>query len=299
MKSVVTGGAGFIGSHIVDKLIELGHDVHVIDDLSATCHNQFYFNKKSQFYHLSINDYRTEKIYDGADFVFHLAAEARIQPSFDDPALTIATNLSGTSKVLNFSKRHNVKRVIFSSTSSSYGLINDIPLKEDMPTDCNTPYSVSKVAAEGFCKIASKVYGLDTVVLRYFNVYGERQPTKGTYAPIIGLFQKQLSENKPMTVVGDGLQSRDFTHVSDVVQANIAAMNSCLDFKGDIFNIGTGRNYTIQELVSIIGGLGYLTETLPERKGEARHTKADNSKAKELLGWEPKVKLEDWIGNND
>jgi len=296
MKSVVTGGAGFIGSHVVDRLIELGHKVEVIDDLSATCHEQFYYNNKANYSILSINDSRTRDVYKDADYVFHLAAEARIQPSFKNPDLTLETNINGTTRVLKYANQAGVKRVIFSSTSSSYGLINDIPLKEDMPTDCNTPYSVTKVAAESFCKIYSRIYGLDTVSLRYFNVYGERQPTKGQYAPIIGLFQRQVNEGNPLTIVGDGEQTRDFTHVSDVVEANILAMQSDQKLSGQIFNIGTGKNYTINELARIIGGKFAFCKQLPERKGEARNTQADNSKAKDVLGWSPKVKLEDWIG---
>ena len=296
MKSVVTGGAGFIGSHVVDRLIELGHKVEVIDDLSATCHEQFYYNNKANYSILSINDSRTRDVYRDADYVFHLAAEARIQPSFKNPDLTLETNINGTTRVLKYANQAGVKRVIFSSTSSSYGLINDIPLKEDMPTDCNTPYSVTKVAAESFCKIYSRIYGLDTVSLRYFNVYGERQPTKGQYAPIIGLFQRQVDEGNPLTIVGDGEQTRDFTHVSDVVEANILAMQSDQKLSGQIFNIGTGKNYTINELARIIGGKFAFCKQLPERKGEARNTQADNSKAKDVLGWSPKVKLEDWIG---
>jgi len=296
MKSVVTGGAGFIGSHVVDRLIELGHKVEVIDDLSATCHEQFYYNNKANYSILSINDSRTRDVYRDADYVFHLAAEARIQPSFKNPDLTLETNINGTTRVLKYASQAGVKRVIFSSTSSSYGLINDIPLKEDMPTDCNTPYSVTKVAAESFCKIYSRIYGLDTVSLRYFNVYGERQPTKGQYAPIIGLFQRQANEGNPLTIVGDGEQTRDFTHVSDVVEANILAMQSDQKLSGQIFNIGTGKNYTINELARIIGGKFAFCKQLPERKGEARNTQADNSKAKDVLGWSPKVKLEDWIG---
>ena len=298
MKSIVTGGAGFIGSHVVDKLVELGHEVIVIDDQSATCHEQFYFNDKAEYHGISITNPYISGLFDGVDYVFHLAAEARIQPSFENPNLTIETNVLGTTNILKYAKRYGAKRVIFSSTSSSYGLINKIPLQEDMPTNCLTPYSITKVAGENFCKVYSKNYGLDTVVLRYFNVYGDRQPTKGQYAPVIGLFQKQFKAGEPMTVVGDGLQSRDFTHISDVVESNMLAMKSEKYFQGEIFNIGTGKNYTIIELVNIIGGAVSLYSVLPERKGEARHTQADNSKAARLLGWKPKVVLKDWLGEN-
>ncbi len=295
MKSVVTGGAGFIGSHIVDRLLDMGHRVDVIDNQSATCHEEFYFRMGANYHCLNINDPNTASLYEGADYVFHLAAEARIQPSFENPRLTVETNINGTNKVLDYSRQAGVKRVVFSSTSSSYGTINPIPLKEHMPTECNTPYSITKVAGEGFCKIASKIHGLDTITLRYFNVYGERQPTKGQYAPIIGLFQKQVSEGNPMTIVGDGEQTRDFTHVSDVVEANILAMESDEEFKGDIFNIGTGKNYTVNEVARMVGGKFAFCKQLPERKGEARHTLADNKKARQILNWEPKVRLEDWI----
>lgn len=294
-RSIVTGGSGFIGSHIVDKLIDLGHEVLVIDDHSATCHEYFYSNSKATYYVTSITNSNIEKLFEGVDYVFHLAAEARIQPSFENPELTINTNVLGTANVLKYAAKHNVKKVIYSSTSSSYGLINAIPLSEDMPTDCLTPYSITKVAGENLCKVYSRTYGLDTIILRYFNVYGGRQPTKGQYAPVVGLFQKQFKQGKPFTIVGDGLQSRDFTHISDVVEANVRAMKKDGWLGGEIFNIGTGKNFTMIDLISIIEGEGAVYTVLPERKGEARHTKADNSKAKRILNWEPKVKLEDWL----
>lgn len=295
MKSIVTGGCGFIGSHVVDKLIDLGHDVVVIDDQSATCHEKFYFNDKAEYHCISINNSYISGLFQNTDYVFHLAAEARIQPSFDNPELTINTNVLGTANILKYAVKYGVKKVIYSSTSSSYGLRNAIPLSEDMPTDCLTPYSTTKVAGENLCKVYSRTYGLDTIILRYFNIYGDRQPTKGQYAPVVGLFQKQFKQGKPFTIVGDGLQSRDFTHVSDVVEANIKAMQDDGWLGGEIFNIGTGKNFTMIELISIIEGEGAVYTVLPERKGEARHTKADNSKAKRILNWEPKVKLEDWL----
>ena len=209
------------------------------------------------------------------------------------------TNVVGTCSVLQAAKEAGVKRVVYSSTSAAYGVLNQIPLKESMPNDCLNPYSVSKVAGEELCRMFYKLYGLETIIFRYFNVYGERQPTKGKYAPVIGLFQRQLEEGLPLTVVGDGLQSRDFTNVSDVVEANLkAAFTTNNKAFGQVFNIGTGENYTVMDLVRIISGQEDFFINLPERVGEARHSKADNSKAKEILGWEPKVNLEEWLNES-
>ncbi len=297
MKVLVTGGAGFIGSNIVDKLIELEHDVIVIDNESAECHEQFYWNDKAQNYKFDICDYENIRpLFEGVDYVFHLAAEARIQPSLINPLLTVRTNALGTSTILQCSKEAGVKRVIYSSTSSSYGRKHSHLLSEgkgyteDLEEDCLTPYSISKVNGEKMCKLYSELFGLDTVTLRYFNVYGRNEPTRGQYAPVIGLFLKQVREGKPMTIVGDGEQRRDFTNIEDVVRANMLCMCNLEDFKGEVINIGTGRNYSINELAGIIGSEKVY---IPERKGESRVTLACIDKAKKLLGWEPYVKLEE------
>ena len=292
MKSLVTGGAGFIGSHIVDKLIELGHEVVVIDDQSADAHEQFYFNPDAKYQGISINNSNISTLFQNVDYVFHLAAESRIQPTLLNPELAIRTNVLGTCRVLQFARDYGVKRVMYSSTSSAYGLANPIPLREDMKKDCLNPYSITKTAGEDFCRMYNDMYGLETVTFRYFNVYGERQPTKGQYAPVVGLFQKQSAAGEPMTIVGDGEQTRDYTHVSDVVAANIAAMNAPEEACGELFNIGTGTNHSVNDIAKMIGG---SVKHIPARLGEARHTLADNSKAKRILNWEPKVKLEDWL----
>jgi UDP-glucose 4-epimerase len=296
---LVTGGAGFIGSHIVDKFIDAGHHVTVIDDESAICHDGFYYNEQADYHKLSItnNDIENLQLFKGIDYVFHLAAESRIQPALENPELAIQTNILGTCRVLEQSLKNNVKRVIYSSTSSAYGAANDMPLKEDMKRDCLNPYSIAKTAGEDFARMYYKLYGLETVILRYFNVYGERQPTKGQYAPVIGLFQKQFQEGRPMTIVGDGLQTRDYTHVSDVVNANEKCV-SADNCAGQIFNIGTGHNYSIKDLVEMIGGHSANYIHIPERKGEARNTKADITKGKTILNWEPAVTLREWIHDN-
>lgn len=294
MKSLVTGGAGFIGSHIVDALVDAGHEVLVIDNQSAASHDQFYFNDKAEYHCISITNSYISGLFQEVDYVFHLAAESRIQPALSNPELAIQTNVLGTCRVLKYALDYGIKRFIYSSTSSAYGLANSIPLQEDMKKDCLNPYSITKTAGEDFCKMYTNLYGLDTITFRYFNVYGERQPTKGQYAPVIGLFQRQSEAGDAMTVVGDGEQTRDYTHVSDVVAANIAAMVAPKEACGELFNIGTGDRHSVNKIAEMIGG---EVTHVPARLGEARDTLADISKAKHILNWEPKVKLEDWLND--
>ena len=298
MKYLVTGGAGFIGSNLVDKLIKDGHDVVCIDNESAESNLKFYWNTKAKNYYIDINDFCSLSwvfSHEKPDMVFHLAAEARIQPTIDEPQKACLTNFVGTCNVLQASKEFGVKRVIYSSTSSAYGLKNTPPLKEDMSKDCLTPYSVSKTAGEELCKVYYNIYGLETVVLRYFNIYGNREPVKGHYAPVVGLFLRQKKDGQPLTVVGDGQQTRDFTHVDDAVNANIlSATTKNKEAFGEIFNIGTGENHSILRVAHLVGG---EIKHIEPRSGEARHTLADNSKARKILGWKPTKNLENYIKN--
>jgi UDP-glucose 4-epimerase len=290
MKSIVTGGKGFIGSNLVDKLVEMGHEVVVIDNESSTSNDEFYVNEKAKYVDEDISEYGLiRRFFEGADYVFHLAAESRIQPAIENPLLAVRTNTLGTATVLQCAREAGVKRVMYSSTSSGYGLINEPPLTEGMPDDCLNPYSVSKVSGEKLCKMYTDLFGLQTLTFRYFNVYGPREPSKGPYAPVVRLFLRQYRAGEALTIVGDGLQRRDFTHVSDVVDANILAMSS--DQTG-LFNIGTGKNHSVLELANMISD---NTTFIPPRLGEARITLANNDKSKTLLGWNPKVKLEDYI----
>jgi UDP-glucose 4-epimerase len=297
MKSLVTGGAGFIGSNLVDKLLELGHEVVVIDNESSDAHEQFYWNDKASNYKFDIRDYEnTRPLYEGVDFVFHIAAESRIQPAINNPINAVSINSVGTVTVLQCSREAGVKRVIYSSTSSAYGK-NPIPNVETQPEDCLNPYSVSKVNGEKLCKMYTDLFGLPTVFFRYFNVYGERQPTKGQYAPVVGLFIKQAQNKEPLTIVGDGNQRRDFTHVSDVVNANILAATSELlteDF-GQLYNVGNGKNYSVNEIAAMISD---KTVNIPPRLGEARETLSDTWKIRKKLAWEPKISFSDWIKDN-
>ena len=297
MKCLVTGGAGFIGSNLVDSLVLQGNEVIVVDNESSDAHDSFYWRRDTSNHKIDICDYDSMRpLFDSVDVVFHLAAEARIQPALLNPILASKTNVVGTCTVLQCAREANVKRVVYSSTSSAYGLKNEPPLKEAMDNDCLNPYSVTKTSGEELCKMYTNLFGLDTVVFRYFNVYGERQPLRGQYAPVIGLFMRQSKEGKPMTVVGDGLQRRDFTHVSDVVSANILASNlnntACI---GQTLNVGTGINHNILDIVRLVGG---PHEFIPDRPAEARTTQADINKISNILGWNPLVKLEDWVSNN-
>ena len=296
MRALVTGGAGFIGSNIVDELLNRGHEVIVIDNESAEENDRFYWNNKAKNHKIDICDYeKIEPLFEGVDWVFHLAAQSRIQPAVKNPVRTVRVNCEGTTNILQAARMNKVKKVIYSSTSACYGLINEPPLHEDMTTDCLNPYSVTKVAAEDICSVYTRLFGLKTVTFRYFNVYGERQPTRGQYAPVIGLFKKQKDNGEPMTVVGDGLQTRDYTHVSDVVNANLLAAESDNVGNGELINIGAGKSYSVMDLVDMIGGEHVF---IPPRVGESRHTLADISRANMLLNWNPKVKLENWLEEN-
>ena len=298
MKSLVTGGAGFIGSNLVDKLLALGHEVVVIDNEYSDAHDQFYWNDKAQNYKFDICDYEnTRPLYDGVDYVFHFAAEARIQPAVKNPIKAVQINAVGTCTVLQCAREAGVKRVMYSSTSSAYGLANEPPNVETQPEDCLNPYSVSKVAGEKLCKMYSDLFGLPTVIFRYFNVYGERQPLKGQYAPVIGIFLRQKAAGEPLTIVGDGEQRRDFTHVSDVCNANILAATTDVseDAFGQVYNIGCGMNYSVNQIADMISD---NQVNIPERLGESRVTKANSGRMRETFGWKPQVNLSDWIAAN-
>ena len=302
MRSLVTGGAGFIGSHLVDKLIEMGHQVTVVDNESSTSNGKFYWNDKAWNVRADISDPNLmEQVFSCVnegmpkiDWVFHLAAYSRIQIALKNPVGCVRTNVLGTTTLLQHAREHGVKAFINSSTSSSYGLKNEPPLREDMIPDCLNPYSVSKVAAENMCKMYSDLFDMNTVSLRYFNVYGDRQPLVGQYAPVVGLFLEQWKRGEAFTIVGDGEQRRDFTHVSDVVRANIAAAERASDISGETINVGTGTNHSVNQVADMICN-SYTKNFIPPRPAEARVTLADISKAKKLLGYMPSIEISDWI----
>lgn len=289
-KVIVTGGAGFIGSNLVDSLLEKGYDVHVIDNLSGGKKENV--NKDAIFHEVDIRNLEDiQPIIKGATYVFHEAALPRVQYSIDFPKETTDVNVLGTTNVLIASKEGGVKRVIYAASSSAYGDQNIMPLTEDMPAMPKSPYGLQKYIGELLCKQWSEVYGLETVCLRYFNVYGPRLDPTGAYALVIGVFLRLKKEGKKLTITGDGKQTRDFTHVRDIINANILAMTSDKVGKGEVLNIGYGSNCSINDLAKMFN---QEIEYIPARV-EPHDTLADNSKAREMLGWEPEVKLEDGI----
>lgn len=330
-KIIVTGGAGFIGSHLIDALIKEGYSVVVIDNLSTGKKSQV--NKEAKFIRADIRNLKKIRPYfRGVDWVFHLAARARIQPSIKDPAPTFNHNIIGTLNVLLAARDAGVKRVIYSASSSSYGDQDTTPLYEEMTPRFKSPYALTKCVGEEMCRLFSNLYDLETVSLRYFNVYGPRQLTTGVYATVVGIFMKQLESGKPLTIVGDGTIQRDFTHVFDVVRANIFAAKSDKIGRGEVINIGTGKNYSINEIAAMILAptpergyapvaqnpdsprlmWGVVPEIKPEailtsavkankvvyippRPGETRRTLANISKARQLLDWKPSISLEEGL----
>jgi len=292
--SLVTGAAGFIGSNLVDYLLDKGHQVVCVDNESAECNDKFYWNPKAINVKGDVTDYKFMKnVFVGAEYVFHLAAEARLQPAIKNPIEAVYKNCVGTTTVLQCAREAGVKRVVYSSTSSGYGY-NEPPNVETQPDDCLNPYSVSKIAAEKMCKMYSDLYGLETVVLRYFNVFGERSPTRGQYAPVIGIFQRQRDAGEPLTIVGDGTQRRDFIYVKDVARANYLAslMPKVKDHLGEVFNVGSGINYSVQEIADAISD----NQTyIPKREGEMDTTWSVIDKINEVIGWKPQVDVLEWI----
>ena len=288
--SVVTGGAGFIGSNLVSMLLERGDMVVVIDNESANTHDEVYWNSNAINIKGDITDFKLLKnACTDADCIYHLASDISIQYSIENPTKTYTNNLIGTLNVLEVARVLGIKKVIFSSTAAIYGSTSEPCVETDRPDPLN-PYSVSKLAGENLMKMYNDLYGIETVSLRYFNVYGPRQAYKGQYAPVIGIFQKQKNEGKPLTIVGDGGQSRDFVHVADVAAANIFVSET--NTVG-VFNVGTGVEYTINQIADLTNNSAGKT-TIPSREGEARRSISDSSKLRNI-GWQPRISLEAWI----
>ena len=299
MKYVVVGGAGFIGSNIVDKLIEQDHEVVVIDNLSTGKKENIsyvgHLKRNVELCEVDISDASQSECLTecmkGADTVFLLAAKARVQPSIEEPVEYEMNNTIGTLNILKCASDAGVRRVVYSASSSAYGNTDKLPSVESDPVNPLSPYGAQKYYGEVMCKMFSEVYGLETVSLRYFNIYGERQNVGGAYAMVIGIFADQKLRGEVMTINGDGEQRRDFTYVGDVVNANILASQSENVGNGEVINIGNGDNRSINDIADMIGGERIHREPVIEPK----ETLADNSLAEKLLGWKPTQNIEDWV----
>ena len=289
-KIIVTGGAGFIGSHIVDRLIADGYEVHVVDNLSAGKKENI--NPKAIFHNVDIRDYnKLLPVFKDAKYVFHEAAFPQVQYSIENPVETNEINVRGTLNVLEASRINKVKRAIFASSSAVYGSQEILPINENMQINPLSPYGAQKYIGEVYMKLYSQIYGLETVSLRYFNVYGPRQSAEGTYASVIPKFIEFRQKNEPLSITGDGEQTRDFVNIKDIVSANILAMNEEKVEKGEVLNIGGSNRHSINYIAKLIGGdISYIPSRI-----ELRNTQASISKAKEFLNWEPYVILEEGI----
>src|SRR3989344_2788411 len=290
MKYLVTGGAGFIGSHLSETLLKNGHEDHVLDNFSTGLRENV--PTGAILHEADIRDFDAiAPLFKGVAVVFHEAALARVQPSIEDPRTSHEVNTTGTQNVLLAARNADVKRVVYAASASAYGDQETMPLVETMRPRPLSPYALQKYSGELLCELFSKIYKLETISLRYFNVYGPRMPSIGSYALAIGIFLGQRKRGEPLTIVPDGTQARDFTHVRDIVNANILAASSANVGNGEVINIGAGHKRTVLEIADLIGGPRVWIEPRIEPKA----AEADNKKAKELLGWKPEVKFEDGI----
>ncbi|HWO07641.1 MAG TPA: NAD-dependent epimerase/dehydratase family protein [Candidatus Paceibacterota bacterium] len=290
-KVVVTGGGGFIGAHLVRALLDRGDDVHVVDTFIGGRYPER-IDSRATYHEVDIRQTDAiEPIFAGADVVFHTAAIPRVAYSVEHPVETTDHNITGTVSVLTAAVRAKVRRVVYSSSGSAYGDQTALPLSETMVANPVNPYGLQKYVGELFAKIWSDIHKLETVSLRYFNVYGPGLDPTGPYALAVGAFLLARKEGRPLTIYGDGTITRDYTHVRDVVRANLLAAESKKVGKGEVINIGAGRNRTIKSLAEMVGG---EIQYAPPRV-EAHDSQADPRKAKELLGWEPTIMLDEGI----
>ena len=289
MKALISGGAGFIGSHLVDALLGHGHEVVVLDNFSTgRPQNLEHVSDKIKSVQCDISQMGEWNVnFSGVDWVFHLAALADIVPSIEKPIDYFESNVQGTFNVLEVCRQHRVKRFLYAASSSCYGIPDEYPTPESSEIKPQYPYALTKYLGEEIVMHWCKVYGLPAVSLRLFNVYGPRSHTSGTYGAVFGVFLAQKLAGKLFTVVGDGTQTRDFTYVTDVVDALIFAAES--NVSGEVINIGSDNTYSVNRLVELLGG---DIVHIPKRPGEPDCTWADITKAKKLLGWEPKISFE-------
>lgn len=291
MKYLVTGGAGFIGSNLVDKLVEKNHEVAIIDNLSTGKKENI--NPKADFYQLDICDFEKIKpLFQEVDYVFHLAAIPRVPLSIEDPVGTSKVNILGTINVFKVAIDAGVKRIVFASSSSVYGEQKELPLRENMAPNPVSPYGLQKLVGEQIAKLFVQLYKVPIVCLRYFNVYGPKIDFDSDYSLVLGKFLRLRAQGKPLTIFGDGEQTRAFCYIDDVIDANIKAVESEKIKGGEVINIGQEKSYSVNYLSRLIGG---KVEYLPPRVGDPLHTQANITLAKNLLNWQPKVDIKDGV----
>lgn len=291
-KAIVTGGCGFIGSHITDRLLDEGWNVTVIDNLSTGRIQNLEHRKNHPNLTLVIADIndqdKTWQLYEGVHTVYHIAALADIVPSIEQPLNYHRANVDGTISVLEACRKYDVKRIIYAASSSCYGIPDNYPTPETAPIRCQYPYAVTKYLGEEIALYWHRVYKMNITSMRFFNVYGTRSRTSGTYGAVFGVFLAQKLNNKPFTVVGDGTQTRDFTYVTDVADACFTAAQRN-DIGGEVFNVGSGNHYSVNLLCDLLGGDKIY---IPKRPGEPDCTFADTSKIRSRLLWSPKISFE-------
>ncbi len=288
-KVIVTGGAGFIGSNLVDELIKQEIEVIVLDNLSTGKIENI--NPRAVFYECNISKMPMDTfkyLFEDVDTVFHLAATPQVQYSIENPLDN--NNLHSLINMLEVSKLIGAKRFVFSSSSAVYGNPKYTPIDENHPINPLSPYALHKLIGEQYCKLYSDIYNLDTVSLRYFNVYGNRMPKEGAYKSVLSVFKEQYNK-QPFNIVNDGKQKRDFIYVNDIIQANLLAANSTNNHKGDVFNVGTGQAYTVNEIANMFGG----DKKYGEKRIEPKDSVAENAKIRLDLDWEPTGNLPKWI----
>jgi len=295
MQSVVTGGAGFIGSHLVDQLVKSGHQVTVLDNLSTgRLSNLNQIKNKIKFINIDISSKKKsiKKYFKKIDWVFHLAGIADIVPSITNPNSYFKTNVKGTLNILEVSKKAKVKKLIYAASASCYGIPKKYPTNEKTEIDPQYPYALTKLIGEQLVIHWAKIYNMPNISLRFFNAYGPRSRTTGAYGAVFGVFLAQKLAKKPLTIVGDGNQTRDFIHVSDLVDAMIKSAKK--GKIGEIYNVGGGKEVTVNKIAKLIGGRRFY---IPKRPGEPDRSLADITKIKRSLNWRPKIKIEEGIKN--
>jgi UDP-glucose 4-epimerase len=300
LKFLVTGGGGFVGSNLVESLLNEGHHVKVLDNFSTGKKENIYkFEKDIELIEGDVRNYNSViEAVRGTEIILHQAALTPAQRSLPDPVLCNEVNINGTINILDAAKKYDVQRVVFASSSSVYGNTKELPKHENLPLRALTPFALTKLAGEGYCRLFSDLYGLETISLRYFSVFGPKQDSESQYSPIIPKFIKTMLEGSQPVIYGDGEQSRDFVYVSNIVKANYLAATADIKGRGEVINCASNEHITLNQLVDTINDALH-SEILPiysePRKNDIKHLIADISLAEKLLGYKPEVSFKDGL----